>query len=84
MEKSLDDTMEFIENTLESGSKVSNHKSNPIGLLIRQDGSFYELDAAAEDQQFKPLVKDKVRKMILSSFHFDWLYMVLPEVAKVL
>jgi excinuclease UvrABC ATPase subunit len=32
MENSFDDMMDFIENTLESGSEVSNDKSNPIGL----------------------------------------------------
>jgi hypothetical protein len=51
MEKSLDDMVDFIENTLESGSKVGNYQPNPMGLPIRQDGSFYELNAAAEDQK---------------------------------
>jgi hypothetical protein len=30
---------------------VGNDQSNPMSLLIRQDGSFYELNAAAEDQK---------------------------------
>jgi hypothetical protein len=38
--KSLDDMIDFIENTLESGSKVDNDQSYPMGLPIRQDGSF--------------------------------------------
>jgi hypothetical protein len=43
--------IDFIEKTLESGSKVGNDQSNLMGLPIRQVGSFYELNAAAEDQK---------------------------------
>jgi hypothetical protein len=49
MEKSLDDMIDFIEKILEAGSEVSNYKSNPIGLPIRQDGSFYELSDWGSD-----------------------------------
>ena len=51
MEKSLDEIIDFIENTLESGSKVGNDQSKRMGLPIRQEASFYEFNAAAEDQK---------------------------------
>jgi hypothetical protein len=74
--KALDDMIDFMENTLGSGSKVGNDQSNPMGLPIRQDGSFYELNAAAEDQ--KDIIafclnhlENSVKSEESDTFHFD-------------
>jgi hypothetical protein len=40
-----------FENVLGSAFKVSSSNLNPLALLVRQDGSLYEINAAKEDHK---------------------------------
>jgi hypothetical protein len=51
MERSTDDITGFINNIIRSVFKLSSSNSNPLGLLIRQDGSLYKIIAAKEDHK---------------------------------
>jgi hypothetical protein len=41
----------IFENVLGSAFKLSSSNLNPLGLLVRQDGSLYEINAAKEDHK---------------------------------
>jgi hypothetical protein len=52
MERSIDDIAGFINNNIGSVFKLSSSNSNLLGLLVRQDGSLYEIHAAKEDHKW--------------------------------
>jgi hypothetical protein len=51
IEKSIDDSAAFINNILGSEFELRNKNSSPLGLLVRQDVSFYDIDATKEDHK---------------------------------
>jgi hypothetical protein len=51
MERAIDDIAGFINDNIGSVLKVSSSNSNLLGLLVRQDGSLYEINATKEDHK---------------------------------
>jgi hypothetical protein len=51
MERSIYDIAHFINTSLGSAFKLSNSNSDPISVLVTQDGSLDEINAAKEDHK---------------------------------
>jgi hypothetical protein len=50
-ERSIDDIAGFINNNIGPVLKLSSSNSNLLGLLVRQYGSLYEINATKEDHR---------------------------------